>query len=146
MYNFKYGTKLSEFVTDIVEKSTSKFIGLPADLNQVKNQIATQLNVISNGGINSSDIEVNVDPKGPTKFNIDIKINYENTKAKVAIDPEKEKTHDWFAYYKEGVSYCKKCGMNRLKMNIRGVNRITEISLADYNLSCTEMDIKDVIE
>jgi hypothetical protein len=98
--------------------------------------------------VNEPDISVEQNTNDPTLININIKMAHRSRNL-VVIDPAKEQTHDWAEGYKKGVYKCTKCGMNKERMNSKEVDDSIAsdyLTVADYNYTCDEMSVKDIIE
>lgn len=151
MDKYDYGTGIAQYFKEMFSKKLLGKANTEATKKAIKRTVQAQLDAISNGGIDESSVHCEQDSEDPTKMNITVKMNVPTRRMRdlVVMDPKKEETHSWKEHYKKGSAKCSRCGMSRVRMNSKEIDDSYAddfITLADYNYSCDEMSVKDIIE
>jgi hypothetical protein len=136
MYKSEYGTSMLDFI----KKSFLGQENTQQNLEQIKKVVKTQMNSI---GL-TDEIDISQDANDPTLLHISTNFNtpVPLNKPIIKLDPDKDKTHSWMKYRYIGTYKCHKCGMIKSKWH----DGSDYIFVSGSNLSCDEMEIKDIIE
>jgi len=144
-----YGTNLYKYIQEYIYKS---FLGKQIN-NTITNHIqdAVEIKLRSFGiFLEQPAVRVRSDPYDPTKFDIKVNLNipWASAEKLVVMDPLNDVTHTWICGPKRGHFRCTKCHISKIRMDSIGIESAndSDIILAQYDLSCDEVVIKDIIE
>lgn len=151
-----YGLTIVDYIQDIIQNIRNKYINTIANsqnLDNLKYEIDNKLHFLNsklninahatiiqcNDSVNNYTIETNLSiPKNNPLSN--------NTKM-VFLNLEKDSTHNWKEHhYKKNNYVCIECNLKKIHIDTFTNINDQPLVMADYDLSCDEMIIKDIIE
>lgn len=144
-----FGSNFYKYVQDQISHSANAFINMEVDENliqNIKNKIETQFHSLKCLG--QFTVNVKKDEYDPTIIRINTEITEIdaswNTTDLVVMNPSNDATHSWISVPgRTGIFCCSRCKISKIEINNI---EYSELILAQYDLSCDEGIVKDIIE